>query len=186
MNGNTEKVAVHVQTTQKYNTKHLSSWDRHHNSVIPCCWSRQFKPNPNPNRNPTSHIKYWTALTSSDLSKQIHWDISWNIYIQPAPHFSNPCISTEWAHTIIHLLLFKTGCVFVFLTLTVSVPVAPVGSRFVPPAHPETSAASCSGYETHPAGCTQTYKHICWIWYKNATIPLCIFGVNRLSAHFKT
>lgn len=39
------------------------------------------------------------------------------------------------------------ACMF---TLTVSVPVVPAGSQSVPPAHPETSAASWSGYETHP------------------------------------
>lgn len=39
-----------------------------------------------------------------------------------------------------------------FLTLTVSVPVVPADSQSAPPAHPETSAASWSGYETHPTG----------------------------------
>lgn len=40
------------------------------------------------------------------------------------------------------------------LTLTAGVPVGPAGSPSAPPVHPETSAASCSGYETHRAGKT--------------------------------
>lgn len=50
--------------------------------------------------------------------------------------------------------MLDTGCkeIYAYLTSTVSVPAAPAGSPSAPPAHPETSAASGSDFETHPAG----------------------------------
>lgn len=45
------------------------------------------------------------------------------------------------------------------LTWTVGVPAVPADSQSAPPAHPETSAAFSSGYETRPAKNTRTNMH---------------------------
>lgn len=61
--------------------------------------------------------------------------------------------------TIVHFTLGQVNlflieyigcCVCVCLTLTVSAPAVLAGSLSVPLVHLETSAASWSGYETHP------------------------------------
>lgn len=71
-----------------------------------------------------------------------------------------------WIIRLMVLTVFVYRYMFispVCLTWTVSVPVVLAGSQSAPPAHPETSEASWSGYETHPAKYMKTHTTLWFI-----------------------